>query len=99
MKTSHLSVKLLALLAISSTACIQVRADDGIAGQAFQAQDDMKAKPHSPRVAVSRTETTGIKAPEGTLIHPQVQDAGVTTPTTRVSVRGQAEDYHIQQMY
>jgi hypothetical protein len=61
------------------------------------------AKPIVHRVVTDRpavaTAATGIKAPSGTLIHPRVQDAGISSPTTRISVRSQAEDYHVQQMY
>jgi len=57
-------------------------------------------KPVVHRVAtVKHTETaeTGIKGPPGTLIHPQVQDAGVSLPVT--GHRTQQAEYHSQQMY
>jgi len=122
MKIYSISSRLFAVVAASGLTCALVRADDGIAARAFEAQarastpqvettppqaaSDQKitgkipSKPVVHRVTtVKHTETaeTGIKAPPGVLIHPQVQDAGASQPGTRH--HPQQEDYHVQQMY
>jgi hypothetical protein len=58
------------------------------------------AKPQ-PRVSTTlrpATPQTGIRTPEGTLIHPVVQDAGLTQPPPVPRHVPTQEDYHMQQL-
>jgi hypothetical protein len=89
MKINRISIRLLAIVIVACAAGFQLKADDGIAGRAIEAQEH----PELHRTAVPQT---GIKAPPGKLIQPQVQNNNVLiNPVPRA--RPQQEDYHTQQ--